>query len=429
MKLFNIFLASTILASGLSATELKRSMKVIPLDQKYLSTEYGGTNHASAVLSDGIGVYSTSFDEYARAISYLNGKYGDDSLKNEESLKEYVLNNGTPEDKELAKKLNLSTVEKSAIGDSCDDNNSSTMDDMYTDDAFTCVGKIIIGSECDDNKNWTKNDIYIDVSFTCKGQNSVIGAPCDDLNSNTVDDKYIDENFTCKGSKETDGVKCLGEPIGSFVVEDGIQYLVVSNATIGSNYAKNICTSNVTNLGNFMSSPISLYSANLRKWDVSNVTTLDYLFSSSANGTRRNFTDPVKHDISKWDTSKVTSMYKTFHQLDDYSIIPAVTNWNTSNVTNMRETFFGCYNCTMELNWDTSKVTNMDSMLRSTMFNRNISNWDVSKVTSMYYMFHGYNRMNQNLSKWCTVSMTASLTREVFGNMGINPVWKTCPPR
>ena len=34
MKLFNIFLASTILASGLSATELKRSMKVVPMEQK-----------------------------------------------------------------------------------------------------------------------------------------------------------------------------------------------------------------------------------------------------------------------------------------------------------------------------------------------------------------------------------------------------------
>lgn len=46
MKLFNIFLASTILASGLSSSELKRSMKVVPMDPKYLSTEYGGANHA-----------------------------------------------------------------------------------------------------------------------------------------------------------------------------------------------------------------------------------------------------------------------------------------------------------------------------------------------------------------------------------------------
>ncbi len=50
MKLFNLFITSAILASGLSATELKRSMKVVPLSSAYLSTENGGENHASAVL-------------------------------------------------------------------------------------------------------------------------------------------------------------------------------------------------------------------------------------------------------------------------------------------------------------------------------------------------------------------------------------------
>ena len=59
MKLFNLIIASAILASGLSATELKRSMKVVPLSSAYLSIENGGTNHASAVLADGVGVYIT----------------------------------------------------------------------------------------------------------------------------------------------------------------------------------------------------------------------------------------------------------------------------------------------------------------------------------------------------------------------------------
>src|SRR5574344_642477 len=102
MKLFNLIITSSILVSGLSATELKRSMKVVPLSSIYLSTENGGTNHASAALSDGIGIYATQENEYAKAISYLNGKYGDDALKNKESLKDYVLDNGTVADKELA---------------------------------------------------------------------------------------------------------------------------------------------------------------------------------------------------------------------------------------------------------------------------------------------------------------------------------------
>ena len=56
MKLFNLIITSVILVSGLSAAELKRSMKVVPLSSTYLSTENGGTNHASAVLADGIGI-------------------------------------------------------------------------------------------------------------------------------------------------------------------------------------------------------------------------------------------------------------------------------------------------------------------------------------------------------------------------------------
>ena len=175
MKLFNLIITSAILVSGLSATELKRSMKVIPLSSAYLSIENGGTNHASAALSDGVGIYITQEDEYARAISYLNGKYGDDALKDGKSLKEYVLDNGTVADKELANKLDLVTAQKSNIGDSCDDGNIATMDDMYTDDAFTCVGKVIIGSECNDGNAGTTGDAYVDNAFTCKGQNSVIG--------------------------------------------------------------------------------------------------------------------------------------------------------------------------------------------------------------------------------------------------------------
>lgn len=143
MKLFNLIITSAILVSGLSAAELKRSMKVVPLSSTYLSTENGGTNHSSAALSDGIDIYTTQEDEYARAIAYLNGKYGDDALKDEKSLKEYVLDKGTVADQGLANKLNLATVQKSNPGDSCDDGDSATVNDMYTDDEFTCQGKKI----------------------------------------------------------------------------------------------------------------------------------------------------------------------------------------------------------------------------------------------------------------------------------------------
>jgi hypothetical protein len=112
----SLILAVSLFAEpGQNNSQLKRSMKVVPLSSAYLSIENGGTNHASAVLADGVGIYITQEDEYAKAIAYLNGKYGDDALKDKKSLKEYVLDNGTVTDKELANKLDLVTAQKSNI--------------------------------------------------------------------------------------------------------------------------------------------------------------------------------------------------------------------------------------------------------------------------------------------------------------------------
>ena len=148
MKLFNLIITSAILVSGLSATELKRSMKVVPMDPKYLSKENGGSNPAYIVLADGVGIYTTQEDEYAKAISYLNGKYGEDAKKaGETSLKEYVLDTGTKADeadKELAEKLVINTGGSVEEGGSvkegpCDDGESDTINDTYQEDG-TCKG-------------------------------------------------------------------------------------------------------------------------------------------------------------------------------------------------------------------------------------------------------------------------------------------------
>jgi hypothetical protein len=74
------------------------------------------------------------------------------------------------------------------------------MDDMYIDDAFTCVGKIIIGSECDDGDEGTTGDAYVDNDFTCEPTNSIIGALCDDGNDETENDVYTDINYCLRVS-------------------------------------------------------------------------------------------------------------------------------------------------------------------------------------------------------------------------------------
>src|SRR5574344_1664547 len=129
----SLILAASLFAEpGENKGQLKKSMKVVPLSSTYLSTEYGGINHASAVLADGVGIYITQEDEYAKAIAYLNGKYGDDALKDDKSLKEYVLDNGTVADKKIAEKLGNGPAE-SAVGDSCYYGDSQTEKGYYTD--------------------------------------------------------------------------------------------------------------------------------------------------------------------------------------------------------------------------------------------------------------------------------------------------------
>ena len=77
-----------------------------------------------------------------------------------------------------------------------------------------------------------------------------------------------------------------------------------------------------------------------------------------------------------------------------------VSNWNTSNVTNMYKMFNYCSSLTTldVSNWDTSKVTNMMSMFRDCSSLTTImasSKFDTSNVTSSYSsdMFNGCTKL------------------------------------
>merc|ERR1712032_1595864 len=51
--------------------------------------------------------------------------------------------------------------------------------------------------------------------------------------------------------------------------------------------------------------------------------------------------------------------------------------------------------------WDVSRVTSMFGMFRNTdFFNQDLSSWDVSRVTSMIAMFRHAKSFNQDLSNW-----------------------------
>lgn len=154
MNLIKIILISCLISGFLFANvndgavnknkkELKRGIKYIPLSSIYLSHENGGNSYASVALSDGIGIYSTVESDYSKTIAELNSKYGEEAEKAGETLKDYVKEKGTPEEKDLVDNFVYAVPNQSTIGAPCDDGDPKTGNDMYIDTNFTCVGERI----------------------------------------------------------------------------------------------------------------------------------------------------------------------------------------------------------------------------------------------------------------------------------------------
>ena len=139
-------------------------------------------------------------------------------------------------------------------------------------------------------------------------------------------------------------------------------------------------------------------------------------------------------DISSWDVSNVTTMEWMF--LDTTSFNQPLNNWNVSNVTNIRGMFSGTTSFNQPLNnWDVSQVTDMSGVFRSSIsFNQPLDNWDVSNVP-LYYMnrmFKNALAFNQDLSGWCVSNMTQDPSDFDYGAdawvlPNSRPIWGTCP--
>ena len=88
-------------------------------------------------------------------------------------------------------------------------------------------------------------------------------------------------------------------------------------------------------------------------------------------------------DISRWDTSSVTNMYRMFY--DARAFNQDIGTWDTSSVTTMYAMFYQAY-----------------------AFNQHLSRWDVSSVTTMRYMFYDANAFNTMPEGWDTSKVTDS---------------------
>jgi surface protein len=123
-----------------------------------------------------------------------------------------------------------------------------------------------------------------------------------------------------------------------------------------------------------------------------NFTNLDSMFIGSTS-----FNDS---NVTKWDTSNVTSMTNMFNTARSFN--QNIGSWNVANVTNMSWMFAGAISFNQDISaWQTVKVTDMyDMFIRASAFNQNIGRWDTSKVTRMDSMFSNATVFSQDLSSW-----------------------------
>jgi len=133
--------------------------------------------------------------------------------------------------------------------------------------------------------------------------------------------------------------------------------------------------------------------SNIVGWDVSNVTTFNFMFRGST---------AFNQNLNGWDTSSVTILQGVFENCTSFN--QSCNSWDVSNVTLMNGMFKGATSFNQDLNsWDTSEVTQMQEMFEdATAFNGNITSWNVTKVQRMDDMFEDATSFNQNIGSWDT---------------------------
>jgi surface protein len=142
----------------------------------------------------------------------------------------------------------------------------------------------------------------------------------------------------------------------------------------------------------FMFPFIGNLNGNFDHWDVSNINTMESMFTGT----------PFNQNISAWDVSNVTNMENIF---SSSSFNQDISSWNVANVTNMRAMFFDTpFNQDIG-NWDISNVTDISFLFANTPFNQDISGWDVSNVTDMGFLFRS-SIFNQDISSWDVSNVT-----------------------
>jgi Mycoplasma protein of unknown function, DUF285 len=114
------------------------------------------------------------------------------------------------------------------------------------------------------------------------------------------------------------------------------------------------------------------YGYPIGSWNVSRIKN----FSSVFDGERNQALVDFDEDLSAWDVSQGTTMFRMFALCKNFTG-RGLDSWQTSRVTTMQAMF-----------------------LQASEFQGNVSGWDVFNVVSMARMFSDNHVFNANISRW-----------------------------
>jgi surface protein len=143
-----------------------------------------------------------------------------------------------------------------------------------------------------------------------------------------------------------------------------------------------------------MFSGASFYSGiGINHWDVSNVQTMNNMFSLAST---------FDANLSQWNVAKVISFGGMFFCASSFRGI-GLEHWNVNQAKDMASMFLMTPKFDANLSqWNVAKVTDMSSMFQQAYhFQGNgLSLWNVSNVAFMNNMFVDATRFDANLSGW-----------------------------
>src|SRR5690606_16911859 len=100
------------------------------------------------------------------------------------------------------------------------------------------------------------------------------------------------------------------------------------------------------------------------------------------------------------DLTGTTTFQEAFQDCSSLVSVPNMGSWDVSDVTTMSYMFYGANQFNQDIrDWNTSNVVDMNAMFKyASAFNQPIGTWNTSAVNNMSYMFYSATDFNQDLS-------------------------------